>query len=172
MNSLNEFKLADSKSRSFPVAERVERLSNSLGQIIIYNKSTGKTKTIKHIQLGITTKRKTGSRLVLDSVNCLCHSISYDEVNNVENSFAEVNVKNQINRLFVLNNVQPSSFVTFVYDNCDCNPETLYGPSPHVTNGIIIQLLIKTEEPEQSVSLPRISSEEDELYILTKSCSF
>ena len=103
-------------SKSFPVAERVERLPYSLGQDT-YNMSNRKTKTIKHVQLGITAKRKTRSRLMLDSLNRLGHSISYDEVNNVETSFAEVNVKNQSNRSFVPNNVQPSLFVTFVYDN-------------------------------------------------------
>ena len=66
-------------SKSFPVAERVERLSSSLGQDIIYNMSNGKAKAIKQVQLGITTKRKTGSRLMLDSLNCLGHPISYDK---------------------------------------------------------------------------------------------
>ena len=105
-------------SKSFAVVERVERLSNSLG-LDIYNLSNGKTKTIKHIQLGITTKRKTGSRLKLDSLNCLGHSVFYDEVNNVETSFAELKVKNESNRLFVPKNVQPSLFVTFICENCE-----------------------------------------------------
>ena len=125
-------------SKSYPVAARVERLSNSLGQDIIYNMGNGKIKTIKHVQLGIATKRKTGPRLMLDSLNHLGYSVSYGEVNNVETSFAELNVKNQSNQLFVPNNVQPSSFVTFVYNNCDHKPETLSGASLHVTNGIII----------------------------------
>ena len=51
---------------------------------------------------------------MLDSLYRLDHSISYDKVNNVEAPFAEVNFKNQSNRSFVPNNVQPSSFVTFV----------------------------------------------------------
>ena len=85
---------------------------------------------------------------MLDSLNRLGHSISYDEVNNVKTLFAELNVKNQSNQSFVPNNVQPSSFVTFAYDNCDYNPETLSGVSLHVTNSIIIQLSSKSEEPE------------------------
>ena len=85
-------------SKSFPVAERVERLSSLLGQDTIYNMSNGKIKTIKHIQLCITTKRKTGFRLMLDSLNRLGHLFSYDEVNNVETSLAELNVKNQSNQ--------------------------------------------------------------------------
>ena len=105
----------------------------------------GKTKTIKHIHLGITTKRKTGSRLILDFLNCLGHSISYDEVNNVETLFAELNDKNQINRSVVPKDVHPLSFVMSVYDNCD------YNPDQHPT-GINIQLLSKTEELEQPIS--------------------
>ena len=45
-------------SKSFPVAERVERLSKTLlGQDVIYNMSNGKIKTIKHVQLGIIVKQ-------------------------------------------------------------------------------------------------------------------
>ena len=45
-------------SKNFPVAERVERLSNSLGQDIIYNMCNGKTKTIKYVHLGMTVRGK------------------------------------------------------------------------------------------------------------------
>lgn len=120
-------------------SDRVTRLINSIGQDIIYNSSSGRIKTIKHVQLGIFTKRKTGSKLLLNCLNRLGHSISYDEVNNVETSFAEVQASNKNHRSFVPNNVQPSTFVTFVYDNCDHNPETLSGVSMHCTNGILIQ---------------------------------
>ena len=130
----------------------MKRLPNWLGQDIIYNRRNGKTKTIKHIHLGITTKRKTGSRFILDFLNCLGHSISYDEVNNVETLFAELNDKNQINRSVVPKDVHPLSFVMSVYDNCDYNPEMLSAASFHVTNGINIQLLSKTEELEQPIS--------------------
>ena len=90
---------------------------------------------------------------MLDSLICLGYSITYDEVNNVETSFTEFNVKNQSNRSFVPNNVQPLSFFTFVYENCDHNPEMFSGASLHVTNGIIIQLSSKTVEPEPSVNI-------------------
>ena len=138
-------------SKSFPVSERVERLSNLLRQNIIYDMSKGKSKVTKLVQLGITTKRKTGSRLMLDSVNR--HSISYDKVNNFKTSFSRLNVKNLSNQSFVPNNVQPSSFVTFFCDNWDHNSETLSGTSLHHTNGIIIQLSSKTEEPKQSFNV-------------------
>ena len=138
-------------SKSFPVSERVERLSNLLRQNIIYDMSNGKSKVTKHVQLAITTKRKTGSRLMLDSVNC--HSISYDKVHNFKTSFSRLNVKNLSNQSFVPNNVQPSSFATFFCDNWDHNSEMLSSASLHHTNGIIIQLSSKTEEPKQSFNV-------------------
>ena len=115
------------------------RLIKSIGQDIIYNCSSGRIKIVKHIQLGIVTKRKTGSKLLLNCLNRLGHSISYDDVNNIETSFAEAQANNKNHRSFVPNNVQPSTFVTFVYDNCDHNRETLSGVSMHCTNGILIQ---------------------------------
>ena len=81
----------------------MERLSSALGQNItcitmsngkMESMSNGKTKTIKHVQLGINIKRKTRSRPMWDFLNRLCHSVSYDEVNNVKTSFFEVNIKN------------------------------------------------------------------------------
>ena len=71
-------------------------------------------------------------------------------MNNVETSFAERNVKNQSNHVFVPNDIQPSLSVAFVCDNCDHNSEMLSGASLHVTNGIAIHLSSKTEEPKQS----------------------
>ena len=46
--------------------------------------------------------------------------------------------KDQIHRSFTPSIIQPSQFVTFVWDN-DINPESLKGLSLHCTNGIIIQ---------------------------------
>ena len=53
---------------------------------------------------------------------------------------------------FVLSNIQPSQFVTFVWDNNDINPESLSGVSMHcTTNGIIIQLPNSSSDLYQSV---------------------
>lgn len=75
-------------SKRVPVAERVKRLCNSFKQDIIYNMSFEKNTTIKLVQLSITTKRKTESRPMLDSLNVTKHhfvyTISYDEVNNAK----------------------------------------------------------------------------------------
>ena len=42
-------------------------------------------------------------------------------------------------RKFVPNNIQPSVFVTFVYDNFDHNIESICNLTLHGTNGIIVQ---------------------------------
>ena len=45
---------------------------------------------------------------------------------------------------YLPNNIQPSTFVMFIYDNCDHNPESITGVSMHCTNGIIV----KRQSPE------------------------
>ena len=54
-------------------------------------------------------------------------------------------------KTFVPSNIQPSQFVTFVWDNNDINPESLSGVSMHCTNGIIIQLPTSSSDLYQHV---------------------
>ena len=54
-------------------------------------------------------------------------------------------------KTFVPSSIQPSQFVTFVWDNNDINPESLSGVSMHCTNGIIIQLPNSSSDLYQSV---------------------
>ena len=56
---------------------------------MIYNTSRGTIKTITFVQTGVITKRKTGSKFIINFLNHVGHSISYDEVNLVETYFAE-----------------------------------------------------------------------------------
>ena len=119
--------------------KRISRLVKSIGQDILCNSSNGRIKTMKQLQLGVFTKRKTGTKLLIECLNKLGHSVSYYEVNRFETFTVENESKNACLQNYVPNNVQPSSFVTFVYDNCDHNPETINGEVMHCTNGIIIQ---------------------------------
>ena len=77
--------------------------------------------------------------MLIECLNKLGHSVSYYEVNRFETFTVENESKNACLQNYVPNNVQPSSFVTFVYDNCDHNTETINGEVMHCTNGIIIQ---------------------------------
>lgn len=119
--------------------KRINRLVNSLGQDIVFCCSNGRIKTVKHLQLGIFTKRKTGSKQMIECLNKLGHSISYYEVNRFETSLAEQESRHASLTSFTPSNVQPSTFISFVYDNCDHNAETISGQVMHCTNGILIQ---------------------------------
>ena len=127
-------------SKSKITGEKMQRKVQSLGEDFIYSVSNGKLRTKKHVLLSFCVKRKTGSKDVLKWLNRLGHGISYDEVNVLETFLAEQAVYNQTNRAFCPSSVQPSFFVTFVWDNNDVNPESLNGNVMHCTNGIIVQL--------------------------------
>ncbi|XP_047132181.1 uncharacterized protein LOC124811086 [Hydra vulgaris] len=112
----------------------------SLCEDVIYNITNGNHRCSKHVLLGLSTKRKTGSKELIKWLNKLGHGISYDEVNYLETTLAQNAIQNQNLKSFCPSVLQPSRFVTFVWDNNDINPETLNGTSMHVTNGIVIQL--------------------------------
>ena len=80
-------------------------------------------------------------------VEQICHSISYKEINIVETHLAEEQTRIQDDRTYVPNNIQPDTMVTFIYDNCDHNTESIQGSTMHATNGIVIQL--KSEQMRQ-----------------------
>jgi hypothetical protein len=84
------------------------------------------------------TKRKAGSKELVKWLNRLGHGIPYDEVNYLETTLAQDAVRNQIFKSFCPSILQPSIFVTFVWDNNDNN--TLNETSMHVTNGVFVQL--------------------------------
>ena len=117
----------------------------------MYNASRGNIKTVKHIELGIFTKRKTGSKLLINCLNRLGHSISYSDVNKIETDIANRQLINGNLRTCVPGGLQPGKLITFVYDNCDQNPESIFGSTVHCTNGIAIQQHNKLGEPLQSV---------------------
>ena len=63
-------------------------------QNILYSTSCGKLNTVKHIKLGIVTKRKTELRLLTDIFNQFGYCILYDERKNVPTSFVKLQVSN------------------------------------------------------------------------------
>ena len=145
-------------SRKVAISERIKRRVSSIGQDIIYNATRGKSKAQKHIQFGLLLKRKTSSKQMINICNRLAHCVSYDEVNIVETALADEQTKSQLYSAHEPINVQPSIFVSFVYHNCDYNPETLSGVTMHCTNGIIIQS--PTRDP--LISLPATPCTEEQ----------
>ena len=120
--------------------DRISRIVNSLAQDLIYNVSAGKKKVPKHVQLGLTVTLKTDSVSTIRWLNRFGHSISYDEINGTEATLAEEQLNNENVCRYVPNNIQPGMFVTFVYDDCDHNTESLDNVTLYGTNRIVIQV--------------------------------
>lgn len=85
-------------------------------------------------------KRQTGSKEIVTWMNKLGHGISQDEVSSVKAFLADETIIHQDMKRYCPSSVQPSTYVTFVWDNNDINPDYLTWSVMHCTNGIIMQL--------------------------------
>ena len=132
---------------------------SSIGQDLIYHVNSGRKQTSKHTTLSFLIKRKTGSKELITWTNKFGHGISYDEVLILETSMAMEHSQHQVHRSFTPSIIQPATFVTFIWDNNDINPESLKGITMHCTNGIIIQLTSSRNDSESlSPTFPATSS--------------
>ncbi len=161
----NETKLPDSLNSlltnvlcSRPPTAKKRRLIDSFGQDIIYAATNGAHRTEKHTLLPLCTKRKTGSKDMLQWLNRSGHGISYDEVRFVETNLAEKAVMNQRALDYVPSTLHPKVFLTFVWDNNDINPDSLKGEVMHCTNGIAIQIRIPARSQVPATSPPPAKS--------------
>ncbi len=124
-----------------------EKKIDPLGMDIIYCVNNGSERTTKHVLVSLQVKRKTGSKEVVNWLNKLGHGISYDKVRYLETSLGIQQTKQKILKTLVPSIIQPSRFVTFVWDNNDVNPESLTGVNMHCTNGIMVQLIHTNDQP-------------------------
>lgn len=132
---------------------------SSIGQDLLFHVNSGRKQTSKHTTLSFLIKRKTGSKQLITWTNKFSHGISYDEVLILETSLAVEHSQHQVHRSFTPSIIQPSTFVTFVWDNNDINPESLKGITMHCTNGIVIQLSSSRDESESpSPTFPATAS--------------
>ena len=136
---------------------RWNQFISSIAQDLIYNTTNCESKMVKYVELGLCTKRKTGYRKLITWPNRLGHSISYHDVNLVETHIAEEQIANVTTAAYVLNNITPEEFETFVYDNDDFNVESVYGRSYHCTNAIAIQQK-SNDRPEQTPAPATVTS--------------
>ena len=132
---------------------RVDRLVSSIAQDLIYNSTNGRSKTVKHVELALNIKRRTGNKAVITWLNRYGHCISYTDVSLVETKFADDQVQLCSSSGCVPSVMQPSMPVAFVWDNVDHNPESVYGVSLHCTNGIMIQLQEDRPSPVASTDV-------------------
>ena len=83
-----------------PVSERVHRLVKSLAQEMIYYVLRGRVKTVKHTQLRIFVKKKTGCKQFVEALNRLGYCTSYYEINALEAAYADSQVNHQLFRTY------------------------------------------------------------------------
>ena len=69
--------------------------------------------------------RKSGSVDFIRWLNRLGQIVSYDEISSIKTKLADDQTSQREARKLVPNNIQLSLFVTFVYDNCDHNIESI-----------------------------------------------
>ena len=119
----------------------------------------GRKRTKKYVELSVCIKRKTGSVDTVRWLNCFGLSITYDEINALETKLAEEQVNNQTDTSLVPNHIQPSVFVTFCFDNCDHNMESIYNATLYRTNDIIIQQLDKQQAEATGTNSTIVSTE-------------
>ena len=94
------------------------------------------------MQLGLSVKQKIGSVSVIRWLSRYGHCTSYDEINATETKLARDQVHMQTTRRYapIPSSIRPGLPVTFVYDNCDHNAESIYNVTVYGTNGIVIQM--------------------------------
>ena len=70
-------------------SSRLTQIISSLARDLAYSAIFGKKRVHKEVQLGIYVKRKSESVDLIRWLNRLRHTISYDQINSIENKLAE-----------------------------------------------------------------------------------
>ena len=119
--------------------ENIERRVMSSASDAVFITSRGRVRPWKSTCLGLGMGTLTGSKTVVQMLNRLGHSISYDEVKALETEFAfTVSDNNQETPDGIL--CKPNLATATAWDNYDVNIETLDGKSTlHSTVGICYQ---------------------------------
>ena len=118
-----------------------ERQILSITQDIIHCNTKGCVKLPKHTSLAMCVHHLTSSKRLIELLNTMGHSVSYDEMRAVNMSIAE-KVLAQVEAFgtVIPTNIKPGAFVQIAADNNDLNEETLDGKNTmHATTMVIYQ---------------------------------
>ena len=137
-----------------------ERLIDYFSQDIMYTVSKGEFLTLKHASVGLGLHSLTGQKLPLQVFSRLWHSMTYDQICEVETAQAEL--VQHLKSLFLPLPICPIDeeskvLTTFWWDNFDRNIETASGAgSIHNTPGIMFQEESAcTFNRNENVSIPK-----------------
>ena len=147
---------SERKSRS----TKMNRLTESISQDIVFNLCEGKVLQSKHFLLALGLHNLTGSRKVLDIVHKLGHCLSYNSVCDIETAQAELVQEEAANTTILP--VRPNSNGTPVYthfwvDNFDINVDKqVGGGSIHTTHLMAFQKGRTNRQVEhETITVPR-----------------
>ena len=72
-------------------SERIQRLIRSFSCDLVHGVTAGKILTLKHYLVGLGFHNMGGQKLLVQILNLLGHSVSYDTIRNSETALAELN---------------------------------------------------------------------------------
>ena len=121
----------------------------SIAQDVIFCTTKGQVKPPKHVALPVALKHITGSETVVTILNKLGHGASQSQLSEWDAATAEKQLQEQQHQAaFIPSNIDPTSYVTFCWDNNDILEETASGlGTTHCTNGIVVQRCVDSCAP-------------------------
>ena len=127
-----------------------ERKVLSIAQDVIYCAKKSRVKLPKHVSLAMSINHLTSCKVLIQLLNRMGHSCSYDDLREMDTSLAaEVLAKAKESGAVMPSNITPGAFVQIAADNNDINEETLDGKNTtHATTMVIYQK--KTFGPQEA----------------------
>lgn len=135
---------ADKKEKNFAKQVKIKAICDT----IIYCISNGQVKPSTHLSVGLVMKSKTNSRSVLDILNKIGFSMSYNVCEEIETELAYTNSSNECILPYGLLPNNENLCTAVAFDNYDRYVETVSGTDTlHDTVGIVFQNTITNIEP-------------------------
>ena len=119
---------------------RVQRLTASFGQDLVYAVTSGRVKPTKHVLLPFAVKSLPGNMELIQMLNRLGHSVSYSQVEEIDTALCLQKQAASKDTIPLPQNIKPGLFTTLAWDNINRLEETISGKgTSHRVNGIAVQ---------------------------------
>ncbi|KAG1682044.1 hypothetical protein GQR58_011368 [Nymphon striatum] len=108
-------------------SERVQRITISFNQDVVYAVTNGLEKTPKHVLLPYAIKSLTGNVELIHTLNRFGYGISYSKLEELDTALCLQKLSLVENEVCVPFDIHPQIFTTLAWDNIDRLEETLSG---------------------------------------------
>ena len=144
-----------------------QRRINSISEDFVFAVTSGRKKPAKHLKVGLTVKRLTGSKKLIEMLNRLGHSVSYSTLEELETEMAFTATKESRVTPQEIKFV-PHLCTGIAWDNYDPFVETLNGQNTlHDTVVIAYQSIID----EQDIEVEEEEEEINDQPLIEENCS-